>query len=62
MHRSDEAMICIGNLKKRSYIPVAKAKYFVVFPFTYVSESHALFHGDFFMNLYSVHSGEAMKR
>jgi hypothetical protein len=40
MHRSDEAMICIGNFKKKSYIfviSVAKSKIFVVFAL-YVSE------------------------
>jgi hypothetical protein len=64
MHRSDEAMICIENFKK-SYnvvISVAKPKNFVVFAFTYVSTSPALFHGDFFINLYCVDSDEAMKR
>jgi hypothetical protein len=62
MHRSDEAMICIGTFKKRSYISIAKAKNFVVFLFTHLSESLALFIGDFFMNLNSVESDEAMKR
>jgi hypothetical protein len=47
---------------KKSYISVAKAKNFVIFPFTYVSESPALLNGDFFMNLYSIDSNEAMKR
>jgi hypothetical protein len=37
--RSDEAMIFIGNFKKRSYISIAKAKNFVSFPFTFVLES-----------------------
>ncbi len=37
------------------------AKNFVVFLFTYVSDSHALLIGDFFMNLNSVDSDEAMK-
>ncbi len=37
-------------------------KNFVVFLSTYVSESHALFNGDFFMNLNSVDSGKAIKR
>ncbi len=54
-------MICIGNLKK-DRISVAKAKNFVNFLFTYVSKSHALFNGDFFMNLNSVDSDAAMKR
>ncbi len=59
-------MICIGNFNKISYIfifSVAKLKNFVVFVFTYVSRSPALFfNGDFCMNLYSVDSDEAMKR
>ncbi len=40
---------------------MAKAKNFVVFPITYVLESHALFNGNFFMTYYSVDSDEAMK-
>ncbi len=52
----------MGNFKKRLYISVAKTKNFVVFPFIYVLESHSLFIGDFFMNLYSVDSDEAMKQ
>ncbi len=56
MHRIDEATIFIGNFKKRLYLSVAKEKNFVVFPFTYVLESPALFNGNFFMNLYSVDS------
>jgi hypothetical protein len=58
-------MIYIGNLKKNSYtfvIFVATPKNFVVFAFTYVSRSPALFNGDFCMTLYSVDSDEAMKR
>ncbi len=58
-------MICIGNLKKKSYmfvISVAKPKNFVVFAFTYVSRCPVLFNGDFCMNLFSVDSNEAMKR
>jgi hypothetical protein len=62
MHRSNEAMIWIGNLKKRLSISVAKAKYFVVLPLSYVLESHALLYGNIFMTLYSVDSDEAMKR
>jgi hypothetical protein len=65
MHRSDEALIYIGNLKNNSYIfviSVAKPKNFVVFAFTYVSRSPALFNGDFCMHLYSVDSDEAMKQ
>ncbi len=58
-------MICIGNLKKNrvfSLLPLAKPKNFVVIVFTSVSRSPALFNGDFYMNLYSVDSDEAMKR
>ncbi len=58
-------MICVGNLKKKSFsfvISVAKPKNFVVFAFTYVSRRPALFNGDFCMNLYSVDSDEAMKQ
>jgi hypothetical protein len=66
MHRNDEAMICIGNFNKNSYIffiSIAKPKKFVVLAFTYVSRSPALFYnGDFCMNLYSVDSDKAMKR
>jgi hypothetical protein len=38
-------MICIGNLKKSyiSLISIAKPKNFIIFAFTYVSESPALF-------------------
>jgi hypothetical protein len=61
MQRSDEAMICIGNLTT-DRISAAKAKNFLIFLFTHVSESHALFNGDFFMNLSSVDSKEATKR
>ncbi len=50
------------QFKKRLHISVAKVKNFVVFLSTYVSESHALFNGDFFMNLNNVDSDEAMKR
>jgi hypothetical protein len=45
-----------------SVISVAKPKNIVVFAFTYVMESFALFYGDFCMDLYSVASNEAMKR
>ncbi len=51
-------MICIGNWKKRLYISVTKVKNLVVFPFTYVSESHALFNGNFFMSLFNIDSDE----
>jgi hypothetical protein len=42
--------------------PLAKPKNFVVFVFTSVSRSPALFNGDFYMNLYSFDSDEAMKQ
>jgi hypothetical protein len=45
-----------------SLFPLAKPKNFVVFVFTSVSRSPTLFNGDFYMNLYSVDSDEAMKR
>jgi hypothetical protein len=57
-------MICVGNLKKNLFIfviSVAKPKTFVVFAFTYVPRSPALFNGDFCINLYSVDGDEAMK-
>jgi hypothetical protein len=51
------------QFKRRLSISVAKAKYFVVLPLSYVLESHALLNGNFFMTLYSVDSDdEAMKR
>ncbi len=43
-HRSNEAMACIDNFKKNSYISVvsvAKPKNIIVFAFTYVLESFA---------------------
>ncbi len=58
-------MISIGNFNKNSYISIisiAKPKNFVVFAYTYVSRSPALFYGDFCMNLYVVDSDEAMTR
>jgi hypothetical protein len=64
MHRSDEAKIFIGNFNKDSYISVisaVKPKNFVVFAYTSVSRSQALFNGDFCMNLYFVDSNEIMK-
>ncbi len=45
-----------------SVISVAKPKNIVVFAFTYVMESFALFYGDFCMDLHSVASDEVMKR
>jgi hypothetical protein len=58
-------MIFIGNFNKNSYISVisaAKLKNFVVFAYTCMSRSQALFNGDFCMNLYFVDSDEAMKQ
>ncbi len=43
-------------------VSVAKPKNIVVFAFTYVWESFALFFGNFCMDIYSVDSDEAMKR
>ncbi len=40
---------------------VAKPKNIVVFAFSYVLESFALFFGNFCMDIYSVDSDEAMK-
>ncbi len=54
-------MICIGKSCYIFVISVAKLKNFVVFAFTYVSESFVLLYGDFCMNPYSVDSNEAMK-
>jgi hypothetical protein len=64
MHRSDEAMIFIGNFKKNLYISVisvAKPLNFVVFLNTHVSKSQAPFNGDVSMNLYFVDSDEARR-
>jgi hypothetical protein len=41
---------------------VTKPKNFVVFAFTYVSESSALLNDDFCRNSHNVESDEAMKR
>jgi hypothetical protein len=65
MHRNDEAMNSIVNFQKFfciSVVSVAKPKNTVIFAFTYVLESFALFYGDFCMDLYSVDSNEVMKR
>jgi hypothetical protein len=43
------------------HISIAKLEKIVVFVFTYVSESLALFYRDFSMNLFSVDSNDAMK-
>jgi hypothetical protein len=64
MHRSDEAMIFIGNFNKNLYISVisvAKLLNFVVFLNTHVSKSRAPFNGDVSMNLYFVDSDEARR-
>jgi hypothetical protein len=55
-------MICIGNLRNPyiSAISVTKPKNVVVFAFTYVSESSALFYGNFCKNSHSVDSHEAL--
>jgi hypothetical protein len=55
-------MNSIGNFPQKCIISVAKPKNIVVFAFTYVLESFAPFSGDFFMDLYSVDSYEAMKQ
>jgi hypothetical protein len=64
MHRSDEAMIFIGNFNKNSHIFryfQRKSENFVLFAYTYVSKSPALFYGNFCINLYFVDSNEALK-
>jgi hypothetical protein len=45
-----------------SVVSIAKPKNIVVYAFTYVMESFALFYGNFCMDLSSVDSNEAMKR
>ncbi len=63
--RSEEAMIFFASYKKNCYISVfsvTKPKNFIVFAFTYVSESSALLNDDFCMNSHNVDSDEAMKR
>ncbi len=55
----------IGNFPKNSLffvVSIAKPKNIVVFAFTFVWESFALFFGNFCMDIYSVDSDEAMKR
>ncbi len=64
MNRSNEAMNPIGNFPKNSLffvVSLAKPKNIVVFAFTYVLESFALFFGDFWMDIYSVDSDEARR-
>jgi hypothetical protein len=54
-----------GNFPKNSVffvVFVAKPKNNVVFAFTYVLDSFALFYGNFCMDTYSFDSDEAMKR
>ncbi len=54
----------IGNFQKKfvfSVVSIAKPKNIVIFAFTYVLESFALYFGDFCMDLYSIDSNEAMK-
>ncbi len=54
-----------GNFPKNSLffvVSLAKPKNIVVFAFTYVLESLALFFGDFCMDIYSVDSDEVMKQ
>jgi hypothetical protein len=55
-------MNSIGNSPQKFIISVAKPKNIVVFAFTFVLKSFALFSGDFFKDLFSVDSYEAMKR
>ncbi len=57
-------MNSIENFQKIFFIStvsIAKLKNIVVFAFTYVLESFALFYGNFCMDFYSVDSDEAMK-
>ncbi len=64
MHRSNEAMICIGNFKKLFYISVvsiAKLKNIDDFASTYVFESFALFYDDS-MCIYIVFTESPAKR
>ncbi len=52
-----------GNFQKNSLffvVFVAKPKNIVIFAFTYVLESFALFFGNFCMDIYSVDSDEAL--
>jgi hypothetical protein len=63
MHRSDEVMNSIVNFPKNCYFRTfrSKAKNIIIFAFTYVLKSFALFYGDFCIDLYSVDSDEAIK-
>jgi hypothetical protein len=54
-----------GNFPKIFFffiVSIAKPKNMVVFAFTYVLDSFALFLGDFCMDIYSVDSDEAKKQ
>jgi hypothetical protein len=54
-----------GNFPTNSLffvVSVAKSKNIIVFAFTYVWKSFALFFGNFCIDIYSVDSDEAMKR
>ncbi len=48
-------------ISQKIHYSEAKPKNIVVFAFPYVFESFTLFSGDFFMDLYSVDSDEAIK-
>jgi hypothetical protein len=65
MNRNDEAMNPSGNFPQNSLFfeaSLAKPKNIIVFAFTDVLESFALFFGNFCMDIYNVDSDEAMKR
>ncbi len=47
---------------KKKFISKEKPKNIVIFAFTSMLESFALFYGDFCVDLYSVDINEAMKR
>jgi hypothetical protein len=54
--------LAISKLKSYiSVVSVAKPKIIIVFAFTYVLKSFALFYGDFCTDLYSVDNDEAMR-
>jgi hypothetical protein len=58
-HRSDVPLVISKKIFVISIFSVAKPKNIVVFAFTYVLGSFALFNGDFCMELYSVDNDEA---
>jgi hypothetical protein len=62
MQRNEEAMNTDGNFQKKFIISIVRLTNIVIFVFTYVLESFALFYGDFCMDLYSVDCDEAMKQ